>query len=221
MQHVLEFPRCISCAAGFSYTLNTVDMRTPSQIAADQRAFTLGVASLAGLPISGAGLLVNYGVRPVLMGSGISSGFDALGQLIVGGEYRPGQTVIAGLTGGMVYPLAGGKLLGNALLGASVGAANAATNNYVYSESKNIGEAAAIGAFAGFAGTAAGLGMSNLAAGVLPYRIGASIIDPNKAILLQNIGVRNPYPERIGSFSDTLVGEGVPLVFDKLKNESD
>jgi len=94
---------------------------------------------------------------------------------------------------------------------------NVATSNYIYYENKSIGEAAAIGAFAGSAGAAAGRGMSGLATGVLPYRIGSSIIDPNKSILLQNIGVRNPYPERIGNFSGTLVGEGVPLVFDKLK----
>ncbi|WP_313025159.1 two-partner secretion domain-containing protein [Pseudomonas lopnurensis] len=106
MQYPLEFPGCIACAAGFSYSLNTLDMRTPAQMEVDQNAFTLGASSLVGLPISGGSLLVIYGVRPILTGGMLVSGFDAAGQVVGGGEYRPGQTVVAGVTGGLAYPLA-------------------------------------------------------------------------------------------------------------------
>lgn len=91
IHYPLEFPGCISCAAGFSYSLNTVDMRTPAQIEADQRAFTLGASSLVGLPVSGAGLLATYGLRPVLTGVGLGSGFDAVGQLLGGGSIGQGR----------------------------------------------------------------------------------------------------------------------------------
>ncbi len=40
----------------------------------------------------------------VLTGTTLGAGFDAAGQLIDGNEYRPGQTVIVGVTGGMTYP---------------------------------------------------------------------------------------------------------------------
>jgi hypothetical protein len=35
-------------------------------------------------------------------------GFDGVGQWVNGGEYRPWQTVVSGVTGGLAYPLAGG-----------------------------------------------------------------------------------------------------------------
>ncbi|WP_313056408.1 DUF637 domain-containing protein, partial [Pseudomonas lopnurensis] len=219
MQYPLEFPGCIACAAGFSYSLNTLDMRTPAQMEVDQRAFTLGVSSFVGLPIAGGSLLATYGVRPILAGAGLGSGFDAVGQVVDGGEYRPGNTVVAGVTGGLAYPLAGGALV-NTLLGGAVGGTNAAGNNYLYFEDKSISDAAFIGAFAGLVGGYVGTSVSSFSSKLLPYRIGGSMVDPNKPILLQNIGVLNPYPDYIGEAAGGAVSGGIPILFEKIQKDN-
>ncbi|MFC3609703.1 hypothetical protein [Stutzerimonas tarimensis] len=220
MQYPLEFPGCIACAAGFSYSLNTLDMRTPAQMEVDQNAFTLGASSLVGLPISGGSLLVIYGVRPILTGGMLVSGFDAAGQVVGGGEYRPGQTVVAGVTGGLAYPLAGG-MLANVLLGASVAGVNAVANNYIYAEDTSIRRATGVGAVAGGFGSLANNWVSDLAASVLPYRIGVSVIDPNKAILLQNIGTKNPYPAYMGEAAGNTVSGGLPILLDRVRRDGE
>ncbi len=215
MKYPLEIPGCISCAAGLPYSLNTVDMRTPTQIDADQRAFTLGVSSLAGLPVSAAGLLTSYGVRPVILGAGLGSGFDAVGQSVSGGEYRPGQNVVAGVTGGLAAPFAGGATA-NFILGGTVGGVSQSINNNIYSETKSIPKAALFGGSVGLLGTYAGNWASKISGALLPDRVGAAVIDPAKPIILQNIGVANPYPAYIGEASGELVSGGIPILIDKL-----
>ncbi|CAM4074630.1 hypothetical protein [Ectopseudomonas alcaliphila] len=214
MTYPLEFMGCIACAAGLPYSLNTLDMRTSSQMEADQLAFTLGVSSLAALPVASVGWAA-MGLRPVVTGFGLGAGFDGVGQVVGGKEYRPAQTLVAGVTGGLAYPLAGGALM-NTLLGGVVGGANTSVNNYVYSEDRDVVRAVGVGALAGGFGTAFGQGVSGLAASVLPYRIGASVIDPNKALLLQNIGTVNPYPAYIGEAAGNAVSGGLPILFERI-----
>lgn len=94
--------------------------------------------------------------KAVLTGTALGAGFDAAGQLIGGNEYRPGQTVIAGVTAGLTYPLAGGGLLGSMALGGAYGGSNRALNNYVYDEDKNAWRSARVGSIAGGVGHFAG-----------------------------------------------------------------
>lgn len=51
------------------------------------------------------------------------------------------------------------------------------------------------------------------------HRIGAGVIDPNKAILLQNIGARNPYPGYIGGVLENSVGAGIPIVIEAMQKD--
>lgn len=215
MQYPLEFPGCISCAAGLPYSLNTVDMRTPLQMEIDQRAFTLGMSSLAGLPVLGFGLST-YGLRPVLMGGGIGSGFDAIGQWFGGSEYRPGQTVMAGVTGGIAYPFAGGTLA-NAFVAGGTSGVNTGLGNYIYSEDKSAALSVGFGFISGGFGAGVGVATTGIARRALPYRIGGSLIDPGKPLLLQNTGVRNPYPGYLGGVSGNFVGSGIQILIDKAR----
>lgn len=195
------------------FSLNTLDMRTSSQMEADQLAFTPGVSSLAALPVASVGWAA-MGLRPVVTGFGLGAGFDGVGQVVGGKEYRPAQTLVAGVTGGLAYPLAGGALV-NTLLGGAVGGTNTAVNNYVYSDNEDPLRAAGIGAVAGLMGGYVGATFSNISSKLLPYRIGSSVIDPNKAILLQNIGIKNPYPAYIGSAAGEITSGGLPVLYEE------
>ncbi|MDZ4193656.1 MAG: DUF637 domain-containing protein [Pseudomonas sp.] len=214
MTYPLEFVGCIACAAGLPYSLNTLDMRTSSQMEADQLAFTFGVSSLAALPVTTA----VAGLVPVASGFALGAGFDGVGQWVNGGEYRPWQTVVSGVTGGLAYPLAGGVWV-NTLLSGAVGGTNTAANNYMYAEDKSIRDAILVGAISGGVGSYLGQWGAGAAAHVLPYRIGAGVIDPNKAILLQNIGARNPYPGYIGGALENSVGGGIPIVIETMQKD--
>ncbi len=112
-----DYKVCVACAAGFSYGLDTTSMRTIEESDAGARSLTLGMASMIGLPVG----LYALPARSVLTGTVLASGFDAAGQLIGGSEYRPGQTVVAGITGGFTHPLAGVGLLGSMALGGAYG----------------------------------------------------------------------------------------------------
>lgn len=214
MTYPLEFMGCIACAAGLPYSLNTLDMRTSSQMEADQLAFTFGVSSLAALPVTTA----VAGLAPVASGFALGAGFDGVGQWVNGGEYRPWQTVVSGVTGGLAYPLAGGLWV-NTLLSGAVGGTNTAANNYMYAEDKSIRDAIVVGAISGGVGSYLGQWGGGAAAHVLPHRIGAGVIDPNKAILLQNIGARNPYPGYIGGVLENSVGAGIPIVIEAMQKD--
>jgi len=148
-------------------------------------------------------------------------GFDAAGQLICGNECRPGQTVIAGVTGGLTYPLAGGGLLGSMALGGTYGGANRALNNYVYDEDRDVWRSARVGFVAGGAGHLTGSYTRTLASGYLPRRINGAATDPNKPILLQNIGILNPYPGYVGKSVEQVTEWAIPAVLDRQDSAND
>ena len=212
-----DYNVCLSCAAGFSYQLNPASLRTIEDIDAGQRALTLGMASTLALP-------VGWYVLPskaVLTGTALGAGFDAAGQLIGGNEYRPGQTVVAGITGGFTYPLAGVGLLGSMALGGAYGGTNRALNNYIYDEDNNVWRSAGVGFVAGGAGQVVGAYARNIAYRYLPKRINGDAIDPNKSILLQNIGVLNPYPGYMGKGAGQVTEWAIPAVLDKQGSVND
>lgn len=112
-----------------------------------------------------------------------------------------------------------GGLWVNTLLSGAVGGTNTAANNYMYAEDKSIRDAVGVGMLAGYVGSRAGHLSAEVAAHVLPYRIGAAVIDPNKAILLQNIGTRNPYPAYIGGAVENSLGSGLPVLIEGMQKE--
>jgi len=178
---------------------------------------TLGMASTLALP-------VGWYVLPsgaVLTGTALGAGFDVAGQLIGGNEYRPGQTVIAGVTAGLNYPLAGGGLLSSMALGGTYGGSNRALNNYVYGEEKSVVDSTVFGMAGGGAGHLSGSYAWAVTSKYLPKRINGAAIDPDKPILLQNIGVLNPYPAYIGSGAGQVTESVVPLVLDKQEVKHD
>jgi hypothetical protein len=113
----------------------------------------------------------------------------------------------------------GGGVWVNTLLSGAVGGTNTAANNYMYAEDKSIRDAILVGAISGGVGSYLGQWGAGAAAHVLPYRIGAGVIDPNKAILLQNIGARNPYPGYIGGALENSVGGGIPIVIETMQKD--
>lgn len=102
------------------------------------------------------------------------------------------------MTGGLAYPLAGAGLITNTVAGAAVGGANTGFNNYVYSEEKSALRNMVIGGFAGFVGSGTDKVVTFGLSGLLPSRMGNSVVDPGRAILIQNIGIPNPYPSYMG-----------------------
>ena len=208
-----DYKVCVACAAGFSYGLNTTSLRSIAESDAGARSLILGMASMIALPVG----LYALPARSVLTGTVLGSGFDAAGQLIGGNEYRPGQTVVAGITGGFTYPLTGVGLLGSMALGGVYGGTNRALNNYIYGEDKNVWRSAGVGFVAGGFGYKTNEFVSKAASKFkyLPKRIGGSTIDLNKPILLQNIGILNPYPAHIGKAAGQTMESSIPLVLDK------
>lgn len=79
-----------------------------------------------------------------------------------GGEYRFGQTLAAGGTALVYGPLVGRSLWGNAAMGGVAGGSHTAVTNWMYDESKSVGQSALLGAIAGGAGTRLGESVKGL-----------------------------------------------------------
>lgn len=203
-----DYKVCVACAAGFSYGLDTTSMRTIEESEAGARSLTLGMASLIALPVYG----VAFPARVLLTGGALGSVFDGAGQLMGDEDYRPGQTFIAGYTGVITGPLTGYRLLSNMAVGGVYGGSNTALNNFVYGEDNSVRNSVVLGMAWGGAGTITNNYITKIATKNLPYRIGGSVIDPNYPILLQNTGVKNPYPQHIGTAAGEVTSGGLPLL---------
>lgn len=146
----------VAIATGLSFNLDTVDTRTISQIDHDLEKLNFGMASLVGAPISGTASVYALGGRGTLGVLGTAVGFDIAGQTVQGGEYRPGQTVLAAQTALTLGPLAISSWGYNAALGAVAGGSNVATNNFYYDENKSVQQGALLGGAFGLTGTVLG-----------------------------------------------------------------
>ncbi|WP_434985210.1 hypothetical protein [Vreelandella zhaodongensis] len=151
-----RFPGSIAMAAGFPYNLNDVDTRTLAQMKEDQDTFTRGMASMAALPFAASYTAATMTLRGAagLFATGV--GFDAAGQMVQGGEYRPGQSLAAGSTAVVYGPLVGRNPLQNAAVGGAAGGTHTSATNWLYDEDKSVPQSAALGATAAWVGTYAG-----------------------------------------------------------------
>ena len=84
------------------------------------------------------------------------AGFDAAGQMVQGGEYRPGQTLAAGSTALVYGPLAGRNPLQNAAVGGAAGGSLTSVNNWLYNDDDSVGQSAGLGVVTAGMGTWAG-----------------------------------------------------------------
>ena len=170
----------------------------------------MGVSSLAAIPAASFQVAAN-GARSLATGFGLGSAFDAVGQYLGGEDYRPMQTINAGVASAVAYPLAGAKYLTNVLWGGVAGGGSTVLNNFVYRENADVISSTLQGSVAGGLSTGVGSALGFFAGKYLPKRIGATI-DPNKPILLQNRGVINPYPVHVETifrdFSSGVINTG-------------
>lgn len=146
----------LAMATGLAFNLDTVDTRTIGQIDHDLDKFTMGMASMAALPISAGVSLYSLGAKGTLGLLGAAAGFDIAGQTVQGGEYRPGQTLLAAQTALTLGPLAGSSWTFNAALGATAGGSNVAVNNFYYDDTKSVRQGVLLGGITGSLGTSLG-----------------------------------------------------------------
>jgi hypothetical protein len=81
-------------------------------------------------------MVATAGTGKILTGAALGAGFDAVGQytqlqmeLQPGDTYRPWQSVVAGVTGAVAYPMAGSSILTDAFLGGTTNAINTTVTN--------------------------------------------------------------------------------------------
>ena len=106
-------------------------------------------------------------------------------------------------------------------LGGIYGGSNRVLNNYVYDEDKSVVDSTVFGMAGGGAGHLSGSYTWAVTSKYFPKRINGAPIDSNKPILLQNIGVLNPYPGYIGKSVEQIAEWAVPVVLDRQGSEND
>ncbi|WP_208670732.1 DUF637 domain-containing protein [Halomonas sp. TA6] len=149
------FPGSIAMASGLPYNLNSPDLRTPEQQQQDMEAFVRGTSSLAAVPF-GTAYASMLGARSAIGYFGVGASFDMAGQGIQEGDYRFGQTMMAGGTSLLFGPMAGSSIIGNAILGGAAGGTQTSATNWMHDESKSVLTGALFGAGASAGGTMAG-----------------------------------------------------------------
>lgn len=139
---------------------------------------------------------------------GVAAGFDVA--TVQGGEYRPGQTLLAAQTALTLGPLVSTSWRFNAALGATAGSSNVAVNNFYYDENKSVQQGVVFGAAGAGGGTYFGNLISNSLKGmpssvVIPYfqtpatitvaLPAATTVGKNMETVIQNIPAFIPLPE--------------------------
>jgi len=155
-EQTLQYPYGIAEAAGLTYNLNDTDIRTLAQMKEDQDTFSRGMASMAALPFAASYTAATLTTRGAAGLFATGAGFDAAGQMVQGGEYRPGQTLAAGSTALVYGPLAGRNPLQNAAVGGAAGGSLTSVTNWLYNDDDSAIRGAALGA--GTAGLGTGMG---------------------------------------------------------------
>ncbi|WP_146157038.1 hypothetical protein [Halomonas urumqiensis] len=152
----IRYPYGVALAAGLPYNLNDVDTRTLAQMEEDQDKLTRGMASMAALPFTVPYTAATLTARGAAGLFATGAGFDAAGQMVQGGEYRPGQTLTAGSTALVYGPLAGRSPWRNAAVGGALVGTHTSATNWLYDEDKSVPSSVLLGA--GAAGVGTGLG---------------------------------------------------------------
>jgi hypothetical protein len=153
----------LAMASGLGFNMDNIDVRTVTQIDKDLEKLNLGMASLVGAPISGAASVYALGGKGTLAMLSAAAGFDAAGQMVQGGEYQPGQTLLAGQAALILGPLASSSWLLNGTIGTVAGGGNVAVKNFYYDDTESV----PMGALAGGAFSVAGTVAGNLFSGAL------------------------------------------------------
>ncbi|MGZ8257095.1 MAG: hypothetical protein ACXWTX_04915, partial [Gallionella sp.] len=180
------------------------------QAASSNLSQSLPIAAVAVAPEVAATL----GVGKVVTGAALGAGFDAAGQYIQmkpDEPFRPLQTVVAGTTGALAYPLTGNTVISGAFFGGATNAANTFLTNEIYGKNDSVWTAAALGFGFGGAGAAFGNVAQSFAASRLPSNINATYINSTLPLFQQtiNFGIPNPYPAMIGAGVANTIG-GIP-----------
>ena len=136
--------------------------------------------SAATVPLSGSGAVIR-GVAPEVLkqyairstaGAAVNSAFDVAGQMYKGEAFRPGQTIVAALTGAVGGQLVSSSSAVNALTAGSLNALNTHINNQIYNEDKSVTGAFVIGLGASVFGTYVGQNTAQYLSKNTPVTIG-------------------------------------------------
>ena len=156
----------------------------------DQHFWTVAGAAMT-LPLTGGLSSIGGTVaRQSLIGAGVGGGFDIAGQLYKGEAFRPGQTIVATLTGAVGGPLVTKSTPINALVGGGVNAVNTWAANQIYGDKQNVTTAFVAGF--GFSLVGASLGQNY-----------ANYLTKTSPITIGNPPIPNPYPARAGKWVET------------------
>ncbi|MGS2745070.1 hypothetical protein ACU6TU_15960 [Halomonas sp. LS-001] len=169
-EQAVQYPYGIAQAAGLPYNLNDTDTRTLAQMKEDQDTFSRGMASMAAIPVMAPYTAATLTARGTAGLFATGAGFDTAGQMVQGGEYRPGQSLAAGSTALVYGPLAGRNPLRNAAVGGAGGASLTSATNWLYDEDKSILDGVTLGAVTAGVGTGMG-GIVRRQGHVLPDRV--------------------------------------------------
>jgi len=194
-----EYPSLVNSDPQGDVIANSMDNRLAGNLSQSLPALAI---------VAGPELVAAAGAGKAATGTLLGMGFDAAGQVWQGDSYRPLQTVVAGITGGVAYPMAGGSLLGNAIAGGAANATNAAVTNAIYDRNDSVLWAAGLGVTFGASGKYFGSWGQDLASSRLPTSVGATYIDSSVPLFQQtiNLGIKNPNPERIGTGLGNAIG---------------
>ncbi|SFX67383.1 hypothetical protein [Marinospirillum alkaliphilum] len=165
-------------AAGMPFNMHEpVDLISPEEQQRAQHQLTMGIASFATGPFFLTNIVRDQTKKGVATAFSVGAGFDAAGQMVQGGEYRPAQSLITGTVAVIAAPYVSTKTAGNIAVGATAAGGNTAVQNTFYQEDRSVPVSAGMGAV--FTGVAPffGQGASNL---IQPY------VQPSAANAVKN-----------------------------------
>ncbi|WP_249979218.1 hypothetical protein, partial [Vreelandella olivaria] len=115
-------------------------------------------------------------------------------------------TLAAGGTGLVLGPMTSGSIIGNAIVGGAAGGAHTSATNWMYDESRSVGQSTLLGAGAGSVGTYIG-GIIGQRLQGLPKQVSVPVFQTPATITMPL-----PSAEVVGNTTETIIGNMPALI---------
>lgn len=224
---VAECPS-VACTGGSTIAWESMDTADQAALAAyslaaerqmlEDGAKLATVATLAS-PIGMSRLtLASLASRQTAVAFGVGAGFQSAGDYYKNDGVDPGNSLIAGATAALAFPLLRGSIMTNSLIGGATLGTNAMAQNRLLGADESVATNYRLGLIFSGAGTIAGHGGTWAVGQIAPQFVRNGPLKPAVPALLQAPAQLNPVPGQAGTSIDALISN-IPPFLDTSKQE--
>ncbi len=218
---VAECPS-VACTGGSAIAWESTDTADQAALAAyslaaerqmlEDGAKLATVATLAS-PIGVSRLtLASLASRQTAVAFGVGAGFQSAGDYYKTGDVDLGNSLIAGTAAALAFPLLGGSIMTNSLIGGATLGTNAMAQNRLLGADESVATNYGLGLIFTGLGTVGGRTATSVTQQFAPQWVRSRPLDSSLPALLQAPAQFSPLSGRVGAVMDTAVSNVPPFL---------